>query len=105
MKTVYTALRQIVQWIPEGLSDRLARGAGADIRRFSCTSHVLALLYGQIAKASSLNEICDATRLHEPELHRIRGATAPKRNTFSNANRTRNPDIAETLYWETFARF
>ena len=102
-KRAYTVLRQIVQWIPEGLPERLAREAGADIRTFSCTSHVLALLYGQITKASGLNEICDAARLHEPELNRVRGATAPKRNTFSNANRTRDPDIAEKLYWKTFA--
>ena len=93
-KTAYTALRQIVQWIPEGLPDRIAREAKADIRAFTCASHVLALLYGQVTRASSLNEICDAARLHEPELNRIRGATAPKRNTFSNANRTRDPAIA-----------
>ena len=102
-KKAYTALRQIVQWIPEGLPDRIAREAKADIRAFTCTSHVLALLYGQITRASSLNEICDAARLHEPELNRIRGATAPKRNTFSNANRTRDPAIAEKLYWAVFA--
>ena len=102
-KTAYTALRQIVQWIPEGLPDRIAREAKADIRTFSCTSHVLALLYGQIARSGSLNEICDAARLHEPELNRIRGATAPKRNTFSNANRRRDPQIAEKLYWAVFA--
>ena len=102
-KTAYTALRQIVQWIPEGLPDRIAREAKADIRTFSCTSHVLALLYGQITRSGSLNEICDAARLHEPELNRIRGATAPKRNTFSNANRTRDPAIAEKLYWAVFA--
>jgi hypothetical protein len=102
-KTAYTALRQIVQWIPEGLPDRIAREAKADIRTFSCTSHVLALLYGQITRSGSLNEICDAARLHEPELNRIRGATAPKRNTFSNANRRRDPQIAEKLYWAVFA--
>jgi len=27
---------------------------------------------------------------------------SPKRNTFSNANRTRNPDIAEKCYWAVF---
>ena len=102
-KTAYTALRQIVQWIPEGLPDRIAKEVGADIRTFSCTSHVLALLYGQITRSGSLNEICDAARLHEPELNRIRGATAPKRNTFSNANRKRDPEIAEKLYWAVFA--
>jgi hypothetical protein len=101
-KTCYSVLRQIVHWIPPGLPDRLARDAGADIRTFSCTSHVVALLYGQLNRAASLNEICDAARLHEPELNRIRGASAPKRNTFSNANRTRNPLIAERLYWQTF---
>ena len=101
-KTAYTVFRQIVQWIPKGLPDRLAREAKADIRAFSCTSHVLALLYGQISRASSLNEICDAARLHESELNRVRGATAPKRNTFSNANRTRDPMIAEKLYWSVF---
>ena len=101
-KTAYTTLRQIVQWIPEGLVDRLAREAGADIRKFTAFSHVLALLYGHLSDASSLNEICDAFRLHEPEVTRIRGTVAPKRNTFSNANRTRNPDIAEKLYWNVF---
>lgn len=101
-KTTYTTLRQIVQFIPEGLPDRLAKEAGADIRKFTCTSHVLALLCGHLSRASSLNDICDAGRLHEGEINRIRGAVAPKRNTFSNANRTRDPIIAERLYWETF---
>ena len=95
-------MRQLVQWIPPGLADSLAKEAKADIRSFSAFSHVLALLHGQITKAGSLNEICDAAKLHEPELNRIRGATAPKRNTFSNANRTRDPKIAENLYWEVF---
>jgi len=63
-------------------------------------SHVLSLLYGHFSKSNSLNEICDALRLHEADLSRIRGVTAPKRNTFSNANRTRNPEIAEALYWQ-----
>ena len=101
-KRAYTVLRQLVQWIPPGLADSLAKEAKADIRSFSAFSHVLALLHGQITKAGSLNEICDAAKLHEPELNRIRGATAPKRNTFSNANRTRDPKIAENLYWEVF---
>jgi hypothetical protein len=101
-KTSYSVLRQIVHWIPPGLPDRLAQEADADIRTFSSTSHVVALLYGHLNRSASLNEICDAARLHEPELNRIRGATAPKRNTFSNANRTRDPVIAERLYWQTF---
>lgn len=101
-KRACSILNQIFKWIPAGLPDRLAREAQLDIRGFSCTSHVASLLYGQIAHASSLNEICDAAGMHEPEWERIRGATAPKRNTFSNANRTRDPEVAERLYWEVF---
>ncbi len=78
----------------------LAREHKIDARGFSATSHVLALVYGHIAHALSLNEICDALSVHEPEVLRIRGATPPKRNTFSNANRTRDPAMAENLYWQ-----
>ena len=46
-------------------------------------------------KSASLNEICDAAKLHEPELNRICGETAPKRNTFSNANRTHAHTLPE----------
>ncbi len=101
-KTIYSAIHQIVQWIPPGLPDKIAQENGADIRTFSCNSHVVSLLYAHLSRAASLNEICDAAKLHEPEWNRIRGATAPKRNTFSNANRTRDPVIAEQLYWAVF---
>jgi len=102
-KTAYTTLSQLVQWIPHGIVDALAKQEKTDIRKFSAFSHVLALLYGHLSGASSLNEICDAFRLHEPEVNRIRGAVTPKRNTFSNANRKRDPVIAEKLYWAVFA--
>ena len=98
----YTVLHQLVQLIPAGLPDELAREAGADIRKFSCTSHVISLIYGHLSRSASLNEICDAAKVHEPEVNRIRRATAPKRNTLSHANRTRDPSIAEKLYWEVF---
>ncbi|WP_370882402.1 DUF4372 domain-containing protein [Oligosphaera ethanolica] len=63
----------MVQYISRGgLPDQIAREAQADIRSFACTIHVLALLYGQITRSGSLNEICDASRLHEPELNHIR---------------------------------
>ena len=101
-KTVYSALSQLVQWIPAGAISRLALEAKLDIRSFSATSHVVALMYGQLSGCGSLNGICDAARLHEGEWCRIRGAEPPCRNTFSNANRRRDPGMAERLYWETF---
>jgi hypothetical protein len=39
--------------------------------------------------------------LHSGPLSAIRGATAPKRNTLSNANRKRDLIMAEKLFWQT----
>lgn len=89
-RTHYTVLSQLVHWIPPGLPDKIAKDAQADIRSFSCTSHVIALFYGQLNYAASLNEICDASWLHEAELHRIRG----KRHT--NEIRLRMPTVRAT---------
>jgi hypothetical protein len=88
-KTVYTVLRQLVQWIPPGMIQRLADEHKLDIRKWSAVSHVVALMYGQLAGCDSLNGIVDAARVHEGEWRNIRGAQPPKRNTFSNANRHR----------------
>jgi hypothetical protein len=70
---------------------RLAEEANLDIRKFSATSHVVALMYGPLSGCESLNGICDAARLHEGEWRRIRGAQPPCLNTFSNANRLVSP--------------
>ena len=101
-KTVYTVLRQLVQWIPPGMIQRLADEHKLDIRKWSAVSHVVALMYGQLAGCDSLNGIVDAARVHEGEWRNIRGAQPPKRNTFSNANRHREAAMAERLYWEVF---
>jgi hypothetical protein len=101
-KTVYSVLRQLVQWIPGGLIQQLADGAELDIRGWSAVSHVVALMYGQLTGCGSLNGIVDAARVHESQWRSVRGAQPPKRNTFSNANRTRYPLVAEQLYWAVF---
>lgn len=77
----------------------LTREYKIDARKFSGNSHVLSLLYTHLGRTDSLNETCDALRVHGAEFLRTRGATPPARNTFSNANRTRDPAMAEALYW------
>jgi hypothetical protein len=97
--SVYTTLQQIVQLIPRWMIPKIANDVGVDTRGFSVTSHIVSLLFGQLAHTFSLNEICDACAIHEKKLTRIRDVSIPKRNTLSNANRTRNPEIASRLYW------
>ena len=95
-----TLVRQICQLIPNHMVPKLAREYGIDARKFSSWSHITAHIYGQLTRSISLNDICDGMELNSSGVRAIRGATPPKRNTFSHANRTRDPQMAEALYWE-----
>jgi hypothetical protein len=96
-----TVLAQLFKLIPRNVIPRLANEYGVSkiCRRFSPVSHVLALIYGQIAHSISLNDVCDSLGYHGGALIPIRDAVAPSRNGLSNANRVRNADMAEALCW------
>ena len=102
-KSKFTILRQICNWIPNHLVPKLARETKVEAaaRRYKPWSHVVALLYAQLTHSLGLNDVCDALGLHSGRLSAIRGATAPKRNTLSHANRERDPVLAERLFWQT----
>ncbi|EDM27830.1 ISPg4, transposase [Lentisphaera araneosa HTCC2155] len=99
-KSNLSTLKQICQLIPPHIVNKLAKKHGIKTRKLSSWSHVVSLLYTQLSHALSLNDVCDGLHYHSSSLFQIRGATAPKRNTFSNANRTRNAAMAEDLFWE-----
>jgi hypothetical protein len=75
-------------------------GADKQSRTFKPWSHLVALLYAQFTHAFSLNDACDALKNHAAKLLRIRDAVAPSKNAFSHANRERDSDMAEVLFWE-----
>jgi len=57
----------------------------------------------RLTHSLGLNDVCDALRLHSGPLSALRAATAPPKNTLSHANRTRNPKMAEQLFWAVLA--
>lgn len=95
-------LAQLCNLIPPFLVSKVARRLGVDkkARRFCPWSHLVSLLYAQFTHALSLNDVCDSLRNHAPKIARIRGAVAPARNTLSNANRRRDGEMAQVLFWE-----
>lgn len=97
-------LRQLCNFIPDFLVSRLARQTGAadKARTFSPWSHVVSLLFAQLAHCIGLNDVCDALGLHSGPLSSIRGATPPTRNNLSHANKVRPAEMAEQLFWEVF---
>jgi len=102
-RSQHTVFRQVCNLIPGHTIPVLAREHQIDARGFSATSHVQALIYGHTSHAVGLNDICDALPVQASAFMRVRGATPPARNTFSHANRTRDPAMAEALYWQRLA--
>lgn len=96
-----TVLAQLFKLIPRNLIPKLANEyeVSKKSRSFTPTSHVLALMYGQISHSISLNDICDCLGNHRAALSSMRETTPPSRNTLSHANRVRNADMAEALFW------
>ena len=99
----YTIHKQIVDYVPPNLVPKLARKHGVDkqSRNFTPWSHVNSMLFAQLSHALSLNDVCDTLRNHSGSLSTMREAQPPSRNGLSHANRTRNADMAEELFWET----
>lgn len=95
-------LRQLCNLIPTHLVPQLARATGNDAqaRTFSPWSHVVSLLYAQVTHSLGLNDVCDALRLRSGPLSAIRAATPPSKNGLSQANRNRDPRLAEQLFWK-----
>jgi hypothetical protein len=92
-------LHHLCKLIPSHEPEKLARKHGVDkkARTFTPWSHVVALVFGQLAHAIGLNDVCDFLRPHASKLAGIRGAVAPTRNTLSHANKHHNSDMMEEL--------
>jgi hypothetical protein len=96
-----TIFSQLCNFIPGHVVAKIARETGVDsmTRAFTAWSHVVALLYAQLTHAIGLNDTCDALHHHVGWLARIRGASPPSRNGLSHANKHRDADMAEKLFW------
>jgi hypothetical protein len=101
IRTNISTLRQIIELIPGHLVKKLSIKYGVDrkSRSFTPWSHLVSMLYSQLSHAFSLNDVCDALRNHNKSLSTIRGALPPSRNGLSYANKIRNGDMAEDLFW------
>ena len=104
-RSKFNILRQICNFIPPHTVSKIARDTGAEAmsRSISPWSHVVSQAYAQLTHSISLNDVCDSLQLHSGPLSSIRGATAPSRNGFSNANRERPTAMAEELFWAVVA--
>ena len=93
--SVFHSLLKLIPWDQfQGAIDR--HGARDCARGFTHRSHLVAMLYAQLAGAASLREIEAGLSSHANRLYHL-GATAPRRSTLGEANSYRPAEIFTDL--------
>jgi hypothetical protein len=94
-----SVFRDLLKLIPWSKFDRLVDEHGSDdlVRKFKTRHQLIALLYGQVANASSLREIEATMASHQARLYHV-GGQVPHRSTFADANRSRSPLVFSGLF-------
>ena len=68
-------------------------------------SKVISNMFMHLDHSLSLNDVCDNLQAHAEMLSQIRNAVPPSLNGLSHANRTRNAQFAEDLFWEVYDHY
>ena len=99
MRHQNSVFHDILKLIPWTEFDRLVDEHGSDglVRKFKTRHQFIALLYGQLAGASSLREIEATMASHQARLYHL-GGQVPRRTTFADANRCRSPLVFSGLF-------
>ena len=98
-KTKSAIFRQVCEIIPPHMVSKLARKHEIKFRAITPWSHTVSMLYAQFTHAIGLNDVCNALRANRSTMASIRGAEPPSRNGLSNANKMRDPKMAQDLFW------
>lgn len=104
-KSNMTVLAQFVKRIPHKSVDNLQKKHKIQTRSFSMNSQVISNMFMHLDHSLSLNDVCDNLQAHAGMLSQIRNAFPPSRNGLSHANRTRNAQFAEDLFWEVYDHY
>lgn len=101
MRHVNSVFHEVLKLVPWTTFDKLVDAYGSDdlVRKFTTRHQFKALLFGQLGGGSSLREIGEAMESHGARLYHC-GAAAPKRSTFADANRLRDPRAFSDLFVE-----
>ena len=87
-------LQRVLQGLPRGVFQRAVDRHRGDrhCKGFTCWSHLVTMLYGQVAGASSLRELEAGFNQHRSHHYHLHSGLV-HRTTLGDANKKRNPEI------------
>ena len=100
-----SVLRDVVSHVPWSVFDGLVQRHGADarVRKLRAKDRLIALLYGQLAGASSIREITAGLKSHSARLYHL-GARPVARSTLADAQAHRSHRLFAELLAATIQR-
>src|SRR4030095_7951367 len=98
---------QLLQKIPRDLFEGLVQKHGAEryAKGFSSWTHLVALVFSEVAHGGSFREICNGWACCEGKLLHLGIRGTPRRSTLSYANNHRPAEMFEALFWKILGRF
>lgn len=107
MVRVASLFSQLLQKIPRDVFEGLVQKHGSEryAKGFSSWTHLVAMLFSQLAHADSLREICNGLACCEGKLVHLGIRDTPRRSTLSYANNHRPASMFEGLFWKVLGRF
>jgi len=100
-----SVFHEVLKQVPWGEFERLVEMSSADwrVRRLPTKSQLVAMIYAQLAGATSLREIVTGMASQSIRLYHL-GAKLPKRSTLADANRERPSELFTDLLALMIAR-
>lgn len=107
MVRVASLFSQLLQKIPRDMFDALVQKSRAEryAKGFSSWTHLVAMLFSQLAHADSLREICNGLACCEGKLVHVGLHATPRRSTLSYANNHRPAAMFQDLFFKVLGRF
>jgi hypothetical protein len=107
MVRVGSLFSQLLKQIPRDVFHGLVRKFGAEryAKGFASWTHLVAMLFSQLARADSLREICNGLACCEGKLVHVGIDGSPRRSTLAYANQHRPAAMFEALFWKVLDRF
>ncbi len=105
MANYNTVFNNLLSFIPRYCFERIVNSYGADkyVKTLKCWNQLTTLLYAQVSGKDTLREIVQGLEVNNTRLYHL-GLPEVKRSTLAEANKNRDYQIYESLFYEVLSR-
>lgn len=98
---------QILNLIPRHMVFQVARDLNTDhyYKSFKTYDHLITMLYAIFNQCTSLREVTTGLLAWEQRIHHLGLKAHPRRSTIADANKQRNPEAFEKIYYKLLSRY